>query len=83
MLTALLLLAPLSWPSRFALTQLNSLCSTDFRDGEKLFCAYVREYASLTDSCQSGVLSGKNLFGACSNRVFQDGECFGTALVSR
>ena len=42
----------------------------DFRNGEKFFRAYVREDASLADSCQSGVLSGKNLFGACSNRLF-------------
>jgi hypothetical protein len=42
----------------------------DFRDGEKFFCAYVREYPGLADSGQTGVLSGKNLFRACSNRLF-------------
>jgi hypothetical protein len=42
----------------------------DFRNGDKFFRAYVREYASLSDSYQRGVLSSKNLFGACSNRLF-------------
>jgi hypothetical protein len=55
----------------------------DFRNGEKFFRAYVREYASLADSCQSGVLSSKNLFGVCSNGSLQAGECFGTTLVIR
>lgn len=54
----------------------------DFRNDEKVFRVYVRKYASLADSCPSGMLSSKNLFGA-SNRLFQGGECFGTTLVTR
>ncbi|MGD0395226.1 MAG: hypothetical protein ABSC41_21605 [Acidimicrobiales bacterium] len=42
----------------------------DFRNGEEFFRAYVWEYASLPNSCQSGVRSSKNLFGAGSNRLF-------------
>jgi hypothetical protein len=40
------------------------------RNDQKVFRAYVREYASRANSCQSGVGSSKNLFWACSSRLF-------------
>jgi len=43
----------------------------DFRDGEKFFRTYVREYASFADTCQSGVLSSKNLFGFAFQLIVQ------------
>ena len=55
----------------------------DLGNCEQFFRTYVGEYASLADSCQSGVLSGKNLFGACSDGSFENGERFGSTLVIR
>jgi hypothetical protein len=55
----------------------------DLGNCEQFFCAYVGEYACLADSCQSGVLSSKNLFGACSDSSLENGEGFGSTLVIR
>ena len=55
----------------------------DLGNGEKFFRAGVREYASLADCRQSGVLNSKNLFGAGSDGSFENGKCFSTTLVTR
>jgi hypothetical protein len=52
-------------------------------NGEKFFRTHVGEYASFANSCQRGMLSGKNLFGAYPDGSFENGERFKTALVTR
>jgi hypothetical protein len=56
---------------------------SDLGNGEKFFGAYVGDYASFANCCQSRMLSGENLVRTCTDGSLENGERFGSTLVIR